>query len=200
MPADICFSVRDIPLYITLDSLIQAVLERFHDEGDITIDRGRSTLVYCCYYPKTVQAAILHFSLRPPTALEQLRFGSTPLLNSLSVWRFSSIRTSMDSPNSTPRARRLNLSTYPFQPQGHIWSTETLIKELVLLQYLASTDIHIVPGLERPIVRDAKRCGYDTSLKRTDLNVGQWYLAMTQGWMSRVFILSLTIVVGFWRK
>jgi hypothetical protein len=72
MPTDVCFRVRDIPIHVTLDILVKGVLERFPDEGDITIDQGRSTLVQCCYRPNTVQTAILHFLPRPPKELAGL--------------------------------------------------------------------------------------------------------------------------------
>ncbi|KAI5843119.1 ankyrin repeat-containing domain protein [Morchella snyderi] len=76
---DECFRARQIPRRYTLDSLIQ-VLERLPHElegEDITVDRRRSSLVQCCYSPSTRQTAIIHFSPRPPTTLDRLRFGST---------------------------------------------------------------------------------------------------------------------------
>lgn len=75
---DECFRVRQIPLNYDLDSLIQVVLEEFPDGGDITIDRKRSSLVPCCYDsdPRTVQAAIIHFSPRPPATPDTLKFGT----------------------------------------------------------------------------------------------------------------------------
>ncbi|KAI5839395.1 hypothetical protein DFP73DRAFT_484041 [Morchella snyderi] len=72
-----CFRVRQIPVATDIHSLAQAILERFLDEGHITIDKERSTLVECCYNPKTAKTAIIHFRPKPPHSLSKLRSNET---------------------------------------------------------------------------------------------------------------------------